>query len=243
MKDVLVKVINWARLHKLWTVIIIIVFIAIASSGGQKSASDTSQPSASTANQTTQQVAKKVEVKSPDPIALSGQGQQASDKFTLESGLAVFQLTHNGSSNFGVWLKDSKGKNVELLANEIGSFNGSKAVGVSAGEYILDVSADGAWTVNITQPRQSSASDTRSFSGTGQAATALFHLGNGLAKFKLTHSGESNFGVWLKDKDGENVELLANEIGSFNGSKAVGVSDGQYILDVSADGPWTITIE
>lgn len=155
----------------------------------------------------------------------------------------MFQLTHNGRSHFGVWLKDSKGQDVELLANEIGSFNGSKAVGVSTGEYILDVSADGNWTVNITQPRQSSASDTRSFSGTGQAATSLFHLGDGLVKFKLTHSGESHFGVWLKDKNGEDVELLANEIGTFDGSKAVGVSDDQYILDVSADGPWAITIE
>ena len=40
------------------------------------------------------------------------------------------------------------------------------------------------------------------------------------------------------------VELLANDIGSFNGSKAVGIaSSGIYILDVTADGNWTITIE
>src|SRR5680860_120668 len=113
---------NWVSEHRVLTVIIgAIILIIIASSGGQKSNNSTSQPSASTPSQATQQVVKKVEVKSPDPIALSGQGQQASDKFTLGSGLAVFQLTHNGSSNFGVWLKDSKGQNVELLANEIGS--------------------------------------------------------------------------------------------------------------------------
>jgi hypothetical protein len=38
MKNALVKVINWARLHKLFTAVIVIVFIlivAIASSGGQ----------------------------------------------------------------------------------------------------------------------------------------------------------------------------------------------------------------
>jgi len=222
--------------------VVVFVIISIASSGN-KSVSTTQ--TSTTDSTSIQQPTKQAEVKSPDPILLSGQGQQASNKFKLESGLSVFKLTHTGSSNFGVWLKDDKGGNVELLANDIGSFDGSKAVGVkNAGDYILDVSADDAWTVTITQPRQSTAEATRSFIGHGQASTSLFRIGGGLSRFKLTHTGQSNFGVWLKDKNGNNVELLANEIGVFDGSKAVGItSGGNYILDVSADGDWTITIE
>lgn len=59
-------------------------------------------------------------------------------------------MIHNGSSNWAPILLDSNGNTVELLANEIGAFNGSKAVGIDqSGIYILDVSADGAWTINI----------------------------------------------------------------------------------------------
>lgn len=88
----------------------------------------------------------------PDPINLSGTGQTATEKFELQSGLAVFKMTHTGSRNFGIWLYDSNGERLELLVNDIGNFNGSKAVQIPAnGEYLLDVSADGPWTVIIKQ--------------------------------------------------------------------------------------------
>jgi hypothetical protein len=37
------------------------------------------------------------------------------------------------------------------VINEIGSFDGSKAVGVKAGVYLLDISADGNWNIQINQ--------------------------------------------------------------------------------------------
>jgi hypothetical protein len=75
-------------------------------------------------------------------IQLSGRGQQASKKFQLKSGLAVFEMKHVGSSNFSVFLMNSNGEIVELLANDIGSFNGSKAAGIPfKGTYILDIQA------------------------------------------------------------------------------------------------------
>lgn len=86
----------------------------------------------------------------PEPIRLSGRGQQASSQFHLNQGLTVFKMTHDGRSNFNITLLDSQGQRVDLLVNEIGSFDGSKAVGISQpGTYILDISADGNWTVTI----------------------------------------------------------------------------------------------
>jgi len=179
----------------------------------------------------------------PAPIDISGTGQQATQKFSLESGLSIFNLSHNGSRNFAIWLMDFNGNNVDLLVNTVGQFNGSKAVGI-AGSYLLNVTADGAWTVNITQPRVSTAPATTNFTGSGQQASQLFYLSKGLHVFQLTHDGSSNFAIWLMDKNGNNIDLLVNTVGAFNGSKAVGVdSDGIYLLNISADGNWTVSIQ
>lgn len=78
--------------------------------------------------------------------------------------------------------------------------------------------------------------------GRGQAATKKFHLAGGLYKFDMHHVGDSNFAVVLLDSHGGRHGLLANDIGNFNGSKAESVQDGDYLLDVTASGPWTITI-
>jgi hypothetical protein len=84
------------------------------------------------------------------PITLTGKGQQASKPFYLSGGLTTFKMTHDGSSNFAIWLMDAKGNKQELLVNEIGSFDGSKAVGVKTGVYLLDISADGNWKVDVS---------------------------------------------------------------------------------------------
>ena len=65
------------------------------------------------------------------------------------------------------------------------------------------------------------------------AATDLFYLSNGLKVFTMAHDGSSYFFVWLMDGNGDNVDLLANEIGDYSGSTAI-------ITD--ADGAWSINI-
>ncbi|MFH2055148.1 MAG: hypothetical protein ABIJ61_04250 [bacterium] len=184
-------------------------------------------------------------VNTPENITLNGHGQQASPKFQLLDGLSVFDMKHVGSSNFSVVLLDSDGEYVELLANEIGHFDGSKPVSIPAkGTYILDIDADGPWEIEIKQPRLSRAPDTKEFAGRGQQCSKIFQLKRGLSVFKMSHSGRSNFAVVLMDADGQHIELLANEIGRFSGSKAVGIPRSDlYIMDVMADGDWSIHIE
>ncbi len=80
--------------------------------------------------------------------------------------------------------------------------------------------------------------------GIGQKATSKTELKQGLVVFELKHSGESNFSVWLLDDDGNRVELLVNEVGNFEGSRAVQIAtNGKYLFDISAGGPWSITIK
>lgn len=181
--------------------------------------------------------------RTPDPISLSGSGQQATDQFELESGLAIFSMTHQGQGNFAVELLDEGGETVDLPANVIGSFDGSSAFGAVAGTYLLDVTADGPWSVTINQPRPSDAAETRSFQGQAPVATEPFSFAGGLARFEMSHSGEGNFAVTVLDADGNPVALPANDIGNFQGSAAESLPDGIYVLDVEADGPWTIDIQ
>lgn len=83
-------------------------------------------------------------------IHFKGFGQQVSPSFKLQQGLVTFRLTHNGKRNFIVWLLDYQGTRVGLLVNRTGIFNGAKALGIKrAGIFLLDIAADGDWTVNI----------------------------------------------------------------------------------------------
>ena len=181
----------------------------------------------------------------PENISISGDGQEASQEFFLDEGLSIFSMKHSGSSNFAVWLLDSSGNKVDLLANEVEDFDGAKAVGISqSDDFVLDIEADGPWLVDISQPRPEIAQSAPvSFIGTGQQVPPLFELSPGLARFEMEHDGERNFAIWLLDCNGEMVDLLVNEIGPFDGSKATGIEDrGIYCLDISADGNWRINI-
>lgn len=181
----------------------------------------------------------------PQEILLQGTGDTATTFFTLEKGLSVFAMSHIGTSNFYIWLMKDNGDTIGLLVNEIGSFDGSTAIGITAtGNYLLDVNADGNWTVQIKQPRPISVPTITSFSGIGMKATELFFLNSDLKIFTLSHNGSSNFIVWLLDKNGGYVDLLANEIGSYNGSTAVSIdSSDPHILTIDADGSWSISID
>jgi hypothetical protein len=199
-----------------------------------------------------------VTVPSPEPIILEGIGQQATNSFTLERGISIFHMTHDGHSNFAIWLYDAgTGERVDLLVNEIGTYTGSRIVGVTAelgqaspGEHLLDVTADGNWQVIIEQPRTVTAPKIpQTFSGRGDSVPSPFTLEQGTVKFEMTHNGNSNFAIWLYDNEGSRVDLLVNEIGAFEGSKIVGVtgllgqaSAGIHYLDITADGNWSVVI-
>lgn len=82
-----------------------------------------------------------------------------------------------------------------------------------------------------------------SLSGSGDAATELIELKAGFAVFEGSYSGSRNFIVQLMDENGNNVELLVNEIGAYNGKTfAIIKTDGNYYLNVKASGSWNFSI-
>jgi hypothetical protein len=180
----------------------------------------------------------------PAPQSFSGKGKRVSDRFRLEQGLSIFRMKHSGRSNFIMELIDESGRTVELLVNEIGSFDGAKAIGVrTAGTYVIDIDADGNWSVTIEQPRPTSAPSTpSSFTGRGAKVTPFFALQSGLRIVSMQHNGRRNFIVELLDRNGKTVSLLANEIGRFDGQKTASGS-GIHLLNIDADGDWTVRID
>ena len=81
---------------------------------------------------------------------LSGSGDDVQSFTATGSGLRIFTMSHTGSHNFAVVLKDSGGNYLTLLANEIGSYSGKKSERLTSGTYYLDITADGSWTIDIS---------------------------------------------------------------------------------------------
>lgn len=85
--------------------------------------------------------------------------------------------------------------------------------------------------------------DTISFSGSGAEVTDTFDIEGGMTVSEWNHDGDRNFIVNLVDSSGdERDQLLANEIGSADGVWGDGIPEGEYMLDVDADGSWEIDI-
>jgi hypothetical protein len=242
--------------------LVIVLSIGVVLIGCQNTTSSESTSSEPTSSEPTSEITQSAS-SSPSPlepavINLSGNGQKVteqvkSEPFNLESGLVIFRMSHQGSQNFIVHLLDKNGAPVAdprsgILANTIGPFQGSQAVEAKAAQYAIDVKADGPWTVTVEQPRPTSAEAITSFNGNSTTATDFFQLSSGLKQFEMSHQGSQNFIVRLLDKNGAPVRnlvngTLANAIGPFNGAKSVRIpKDDIYLLQVEANGPWTIEI-
>ncbi len=198
----------------------------------------------------------------------------ATEPFELEPGLAIVEMNHQGGGDFAVNLLSARqeeaaptsepivfsgdqsgGENTEAafaLAKKTGPVNVSKAVNVpAAGEHLLEVKADGPWTIKVEQPRPSSAPETSSFSGNHDTATPFFRLSSGPKRVTTTNPREENLEISLLDKDGNAVKpAFVNETDqagldpSSNVSTTVDIDeDGIYLFNVRTDGLWTIQIE
>ncbi len=175
---------------------------------------------------------------------ISGKGMFVTAPFSLNKGLTRFTLTHDGKSNFIVQLLNQNGEMEALYSNNIGNYEGSRIEYIDSGIHLLNIDADGNWTINITQYTNFASVPTKThFEGYGDTATELFTIPAGTKTFKMTHAGKSNFIVKLLNKDGTNEMYLANEIGIFEGSKAEFTNNNVYAFNIQADGAWTIDIE
>ncbi len=168
----------------------------------------------------------------------SGTGDDVA-QLSLGNGLVLVDATHAGRRNFIIRLR---GSSDELLVNDIGVYKGTSVLGAAGGHFLLEVEADGAWTIRVREPRNQLASGSRSFQGQGDAASGFIRL-NGVHTVTATHNGKRNFVIWLYKDNGNREDLVVNDIGPYSGRKSVRVSSGLYMLAVEADGAWTIEVQ
>ncbi len=177
--------------------------------------------------------------------SVSGSGNTATDFFQFDSGLTIFNMTHDGDSNFISHMVNSSGDTIAYLSNAIGGYEGSVAEYIEGGTYLFNVDADGEWTIDFEQISSfDNVQPLKTFYGTGDQASEIFRVNSsGVQTFNLSHTGDSNFIVDLMTVEGDYVDLLVNQIGTFDGSKAEFLEEGLYIMNVEADGEWDIWID
>lgn len=181
-----------------------------------------------------------------EAIQLRGTGQRATRPFSLRRGITRFHATHNGQGNFAIELFDAGGAYIDLLVNEIGPFKGGGLTSIEdAGEFVIQVTADGGWTITVDQSVPADADRLpQRLSGAGPRASRFLRFDSGVVRFAMTHNGEGNFAIELYDATGDYVDLLVNEVGPFDGSKVVTIDQaGLFILNITAGGRWTIAIK
>jgi hypothetical protein len=174
------------------------------------------------------------------PIMLSGKGNKV-PRFTIpEDEAAIATITNKGSANFMVTSLAADGSDNELLVNEIGNYSGTVLFDASSGQHSVafKVESDGTWAITIQPLSAAKVWDpTTPLAGRGDDVIAVSPAVSGLMTATISHKGQANFVVYAYSPSGQ--DLLVNEIGNFSGEEAV--PDGTYLLQINADGTWTVT--
>jgi hypothetical protein len=185
-------------------------------------------------------------VDEPEPQTFSGQGSDTSKSFSVEGGFTAINLEHTGESNFQVELiNEQTGETEGYLTNTIGDYDGAVALSLSEGDYFLDVTADGDWSANVTQPRFAD-SDVESppVDASGHQHDWMGPIDfDGTVEVTVEAEDDGNLAVWLADHRGERVDLLANDIGPYEETTVV-TQDGIGLLVIETnDVNWRVEVE
>lgn len=85
--------------------------------------------------------------------------------------------------------------------------------------------------------------EPQSFSGSGSEVVMLEPLGDdGFFFATVTHQGSSNIALWSVDENGQDLDLLVNDIGNYQGQVALNFSEDPAAIRVEADGDWSIDL-
>lgn len=79
---------------------------------------------------------------------INGHGNEVNE-LTLPKGPITFDIYHFGSNEFAVWLTNTEGKYINLLAMKIGRFSIQKTIQINTrGKYNLEVISSGEWSIS-----------------------------------------------------------------------------------------------
>lgn len=173
-----------------------------------------------------------------ETIKLSGKGTKV-PKFSIpEDAAAIATITNKGTSNFVVWTVGTDGSTQDLLVNTIGSYRGTVLFDTDTHSVAFKVESNGSWTIAIEPVTSARSWDgSSSLAGKGDDVVLVQPAASGFVTVNITHKGSSNFVIWVYSLDGR--DLLVNEIGNYSGENII--PDSTVLLQVQADGSWTVT--
>lgn len=88
------------------------------------------------------------------PTVLQGQGDHVLQFTSPNPGLAIFDIecAEPAERQCSVWLLDEQGNKLDLLANDLTPYSGQKSAQLQPVPYVIEVTAPGPWSINITLP-------------------------------------------------------------------------------------------
>lgn len=225
---------------------LIVISVIGAIAGGKKSTSATTSKTSTPSSQaTTSTIATTTTIRAttttaiPVPIVLDGRGdsvQKIDPALTIGD---VLSIAYQGPSNFVVRTLDASGNPGTLLVNTIGNYTGTVLYDGTGAAALLEIKATGTWHIEVKSLLLARRWDGKSpLDGTGDDVVAIPGGTSTLAVAAITNSGPSNFVIRTYNSNGQG-SLLVNEIGAYNGTKAL--PKGTALIQVKSSGKWTLT--
>lgn len=176
----------------------------------------------------------------PSPFTLTGSGTDFTDAFPLVGGSTIVQLESADSSIYCRLLDDQGSAAASFSKWGISTHSGARLFRAAKGQYQFDVRSNASWSITVTQPDNSAASELQELSGEGEQLVGPYRFAPGLTPYLVAHDSTSTFSYVLYDHDGGlhsygfGRSNLATESVSFT-NKA-----GTYYLGIRCKGPWSV---
>lgn len=173
------------------------------------------------------------------PISFSGKGAKVISGVSIPYNICKVVLHHDGKSNFVIVPYDKSGDRKSSLVNEIGNYSGAVICANRIDEGMLEVKADGNWSISFEPIEQGGTSN---ITGSGSWVSPFFTLKKGMQIVSLSNEGKGNFIVTVYDETGKRYSSLANEIGDYTGEAVFngGVDGRKYCISVMSRGKWSV---
>ncbi len=179
---------------------------------------------------------------SEDLVCISGSGDDVIDVELPDDTIITAVVSGNRCDRyFGILAYARDGDRVGGLVNTTSPYIGATLFMPRGNKEIeLEVDASCSWEGVLVAPSPWSVSATMNVGDTvrGREPTVIRVNGEGASRITAEHTGRRNFVVWTWGEDRR--DLAFNEIGDYSGTSRVPA--GLFLLEVTAEGPWEITV-
>jgi hypothetical protein len=172
----------------------------------------------------------------PAILKTAGRGDKIV-RFAAQDAPTYARITGKSGGNFAV-VSYAGSEYGDLLVNTIGAYSGW--VYIEPGMNRLKVSAGSSWTIEIRPIASARHWDGASpLTGKGDYVVTLTNSAFGITTIR--NKGKSNFAVIAYSEEGDYLDLLVNEIGSYSGEVMLPLDDPIVLSIHSVGGTWSFS--